>query len=88
MREEMRQELGKPHWAPAGGKLGTRYAVIEARTGETLKQTRPKPDERCGNPEKEGEAEPGKGKARRMPMGCLIRHSTPSTGKPCTWGRT
>jgi hypothetical protein len=29
-----------------------------------------------------------KGNARRMPLGCLIRHSTPSAGKPRTWGRT
>ena len=29
-----------------------------------------------------------KGKARRMPMGSLIKRSTRSVGKPRTWGRT
>jgi len=58
MQEEIRQELGKPHRLLPEGKVAARYTDIEARTGETLKQTRPEPDERCGTSDKGGEVSP------------------------------
>jgi len=53
-RKRYARNLGSPI-STCRRESRSRYTDIEARTGETLKQSRPEPDERCGTPEKEGE---------------------------------
>ena len=88
MQEEIRRRTREAPAAPVGReseRTASRYSGTEGET-RTQDYTRAYPFM--------GTAEPGrrrstvKGNARRMPPGSLIRRSTLSTGKPCTWGRT
>jgi len=81
-------ELGRPsRRLPAGGVL-VGCTALEARKGKPGHGVMPGPKASIWNAGTGRRRSTVKGKARRMPRGSLIRHSTRSMGKPCTGGRT
>jgi len=80
-------ELGKPQRLPTGEEMGVGHTATKARKGKPGNRTMRSLSGQ-GTYERGRRRSTVKGKDRRKPMGCLIRHSTLSVGEPCTWGRT